>query len=540
MPVSARLLTAVLLLSCSATAVSALRAFRVGDEAAALTAELARDPAAVWARVQPLRERYEGDPDFDVLLARAALAVGERGEARLALERVEFIAPETPGVRTLLVSMGTTVDGAEARARYVDPTPAAVDDVDRRALGPLEAQVREQAWERAYETARTMLEEWEGDPAFDYLFGLAALEAGHAEEAVFALQRVLFFDAAQIRVRAQLARAHFVGGDLDQAENEFSRVLAAAPPPEVEVGIRGYLREIESLRNQRSPRLLGSVEFGGGYDTNSNSATRDLTVDTPIGSFPLGDNGVEQSSGYNLVRAQVLYEHPLSRRRTVDMVLAAALRHNFSAGDFDLDVYRFETGYAHEDGAQRVRGSAGITWVTLAGDDFQRSANFAANWTWSPGALRLGAGVGANLIRYADDAARDVDQLMLTLSGEYAQPRDLLSLELYGGAEFARDEDFDFNGRNLAGVTALWRHVAGPGQVPFVRLRLQGALHHDDHPLFAERREDFTQTATLGWNWFLGPELQARAELSYTEARSTLDLFEYDRALVETALRYRF
>lgn len=541
-----------MLLATGAASGPAAASFLHVESAPELDAGVQSDPAGTWAALQPLRERFEGDPDFDLLLGRAALATGRRLEAELALERVEFIAPETPGVRALLISLrtGAVADGepVSAASPATPPPDAQQRNIDRSALRPLEARLEAGDWAAALALALALRDEWEGDTTFDQLFGVATLEAGRPEEAVFALQRVLFLDPTRLRARVHLARAHFVSGNLDQAETEFRRVLAggdgperrAELSPEVRAGVTAYLTRIEALRDQRSPRLIASVEFGGGHDDNVSSATRDSSVVTPLGSFELGDAGRQQGSGFNRVRAAVTWEQPLSRRRTLDLVLAAALRHNFSAHEFDLDVYRFETGYAITAGAHRVRAAAGATLITLDDAGFQRSASIGAQWSFAPASWRLGAGLDLATVRYADDETRDVEQLLVTLGAEYARPGDLLMLELFGATEQARDDDFDHNGRDLVGASALWRHVAGVGHVPFLRLRATRSRHHDTHPVFAVLRRDVTRSATLGWNWFLSEEVSARAEVSYSDAESNLDLFDHDRTQLETALRYRF
>ena len=54
------------------------------------------------------------------------------------------------------------------------------------------------------------LEDWEGDPEFDFLYGIAALESGSTNEAVFALERVAATSTdglLRARARLELARA---------------------------------------------------------------------------------------------------------------------------------------------------------------------------------------------------------------------------------------------------------------------------------------------------------------------------------------------
>ena len=47
-------------------------------------------------------------------------------------------------------------------------------------------------FEQAYELGRAAEFNWEGDPEFDFNYGLAAIESGHYEDAIFALERVVF------------------------------------------------------------------------------------------------------------------------------------------------------------------------------------------------------------------------------------------------------------------------------------------------------------------------------------------------------------
>lgn len=45
-------------------------------------------------------------------------------------------------------------------------------------------------FEQAYQLAISNLTEWEGDTEFDFIYGIAAIESGSPNEAVFAFERV--------------------------------------------------------------------------------------------------------------------------------------------------------------------------------------------------------------------------------------------------------------------------------------------------------------------------------------------------------------
>ncbi|MCC5888345.1 MAG: tetratricopeptide repeat protein [Gammaproteobacteria bacterium] len=533
------------LLLSSALAAGARVDFARSDEGEALLRWIGSEPDRAWGRLQELRGEHEGDPAFDVLLGRAALATGRTAEALLALERVEFIAPETPGLRPLLIAARMEQGERSVTARHDGSRVQAADpmqsmDVDREPLRELAAAVRAERFEEALRLAALLRDVWEGDPGFDYLYGLAALESGRQQEAVFALQRVLFFQPDQVQVRAHLARAHFLGGELDQAEGEFQAVLAASPPAEVSRSIRAYLAEVSRLRAQQRPSLAGFIELGVGYDDNVNSASSLETIATPIGTVPLSADGRSTKSGYSSTRGQLAYQHPLSRRRALDVVLAASLRDHFSAGQFDLDIYRAEAGYNISMEDHRLRAAVHVGHVRLDGSEFQWSGGISGSWITEVRDWELQAQARLSVIRFPDADSRDVDQFLLLLSASRLFERDLLSLDLLAGRDEARSSDGEHHGRDFASLAATWQHLLGDGHVPYMRLMLQGSRYHAPHPVFAERREEVMYAGSAGWNWIMSPALSARGELSYTRVDGTLDLFEYDRARVEAALRYRF
>ncbi len=54
-------------------------------------------------------------------------------------------------------------------------------------------------------------EDRSGDPEFDYLLGIAALDSGEFTRAIFALERVLAVEPGNDIARAEIARAYFPG-----------------------------------------------------------------------------------------------------------------------------------------------------------------------------------------------------------------------------------------------------------------------------------------------------------------------------------------
>src|SRR5690349_11553420 len=92
----------------------------------------------------------------------------------------------------------------------------------------------------AYELGKKNPEEL-GNPAFDFYFGVAAIDSGHAGEGVLALERYVVNFPDNYNARLELARGYFVMGDDQRAREEFSAVLKTNPPPAVAANIERFM-----------------------------------------------------------------------------------------------------------------------------------------------------------------------------------------------------------------------------------------------------------------------------------------------------------
>src|SRR6188768_2413675 len=84
----------------------------------------------------------------------------------------------------------------------------------------------------AYELGKKHPEEL-GNSLFDFYFGVAAIDSGHAGEGVLALERYVVNFPDNFNARLELARGYFVMGDDQRARDEFNEVLKAKPPAAV-------------------------------------------------------------------------------------------------------------------------------------------------------------------------------------------------------------------------------------------------------------------------------------------------------------------
>ena len=134
---------------------------------------------------------------------------------------------------------------------------------------------------QAYTLLLPLQSERAGDPEYDYLLGIAALDSGKATEAIFALERVLAVNPGHLQARAEIARAYLAAGEVTAATQEFNAVKQQNPPGEVSATIQKYLDIIETSRTGRATTFKGYVEATIGDDSNVNSATASNQVAIP-------------------------------------------------------------------------------------------------------------------------------------------------------------------------------------------------------------------------------------------------------------------
>ena len=63
-----------------------------------------------------------------------------------------------------------------------------------------------------------------GDPGFDYLLGIAAMDSGHLTHSIFAPERVLAVEPDNLLARAEIARVYLMLGEVRTSQQEFETV----------------------------------------------------------------------------------------------------------------------------------------------------------------------------------------------------------------------------------------------------------------------------------------------------------------------------
>lgn len=153
-----------------------------------------------------------------------------------------------------------------------------------------------------------------GNPEFDYLFGLAALETGQASTATLAFERVLAVAPNHGAARLDMGRAYAALGDLPRARQEFALALALNPPPAARATIARYQAEMEAREQAPATRLTAYVEAGLGSDGNVTQGPGSSTLFLPVFgvNFALNASNQKAQDEFSQVSAGADLKHRLA------------------------------------------------------------------------------------------------------------------------------------------------------------------------------------------------------------------------------------
>lgn len=396
----------------------------------------------------------------------------------------------------------------------------------------------------AYQIGLENSDEQAGDPAFDFYFGLAAIESGRAEQAVFAFERVLMQQPDNQRARLELARAQFLLGDDLTARKNFEEVLAAAPPPNVRKHIQLFLDRIDERVRHSQSHVSGYAQLTLGSDSNINSATSNASVDVPaLGQVTLDETSRKISDEFRTVDAAADWRYLLSKLTGLFVSASVKDQNNFGSNEFDTTELGIRTGVSHVRGKNRFEVPLQYQELLVDGNAFRRLTALSGEWSrpvMTDDQVSLFGQFGT--LRYPDQASRDVD---LSLAGgswtHYFSGGTVSTVSsAYYGDESAKSSMGRHNGRAYYGlrVGAQWTFKAG--QAVYAVAGAQKVDHAAVDPVFAQTRSDDFYQGTLGWNWRAGMHLSLRAEFQYYDNQSNIPLYAYDRAVTQLSLQYGF
>lgn len=384
----------------------------------------------------------------------------------------------------------------------------------------------------------------DADAEFDYLYGIAALDAGRAGVAVFAFERVLAAKPDHVYARAELGRALLQLGEYEDAVAQFRRVRELGAPVEVTQRLDAYEAE---LRESAGPgyQFTGYLAAMFGYDSNYNSATGDGSVTIPAFGdivFTLDQLFQEDDSLTAGARGGMFFAAPFSERSTfvASLELEGADYPDADVGFFYVNL-RGNIGVSHQVDANdsfTVAATGFSTWVTDL--NYLKSLGVLAAWRHQFDERdTMSAFLRVSDLNYDEVIEfRDVRQYLsgVTLTREEGK-RWSLGIGVFGGAEIEVEDSRPDVGRELYGARAFGSYALGDKLVASASVSGQFSDYRGEDGLFLRTRDDEQFIARAALAYTFAPKWTLRPEVRYTNNSSNIPTSDYER--VETLVYLR-
>jgi outer membrane protein len=404
--------------------------------------------------------------------------------------------------------------------------------------------LRNQQHKQAYDLLLPQEPNRAGDPEFDYLLGIAAIDAGDPERGIFALERVLAVQPNNHVARAEIARAYLAVGEKEAARREFETVRRQQIPEDARASIDRYLSAIAAAD---VTQVRGYLEAGFGYDGNVNSATaRDQIAIPSLGGLVFNiTSGNRRTDHFLQFGGGMNFTRKLSPAFAVIGGASGNAKNNVDEGQFD--TYNIEGSL----GGRLTSGKEAFTVALQAqefGVDFtqyRQAAGVIAQWQHNYHERRQ-ATVFAQFtdLNYPTQQIRDAERGVLGIaygttvgSGDYAP---VIFTSVYGGQEREKADGVPHLGHDLAGIRIGGQMRMGTGWGIFANAAYERRLYGGIEPLFLVRREDRQYDVSAGISYLITSATTLVTQLSHTKNDSNVVLNAFDRTMLSLLVRYNF
>jgi tetratricopeptide (TPR) repeat protein len=397
----------------------------------------------------------------------------------------------------------------------------------------------------AYELARRHPDEF-GKPEFDFYYGIAAVDAGHAGEGVLALERYIVLFPDNDRARLELARAYYVLGELLRAREEFDAVSRRKPPAEVLATIDRFMDSIRAQETRYRTSASFYLEIGGGYDSNVNSGVGNPVIAVPtLGVVQIAQVGARSGDSFLHLATGAQFSHPLAAG--VALIAGGSaegkLHHDTFDQQFDQVSAVAYGGVSYLKERDLVRGTFALSSLYVDYDRFRNAGTLGIEWHHQLDEFNS-ASVFGQYARLAYPASPSRDSHFHGLGAGWRRAllgrmQPVFQVQAVFGQETNDDEP-----RRLDLSRDLYTLRGGLSLTPAARWGVSLGLSYTKSRfdgvdgLFLVRREDGYSGVELGASYRLTRQLSLRADYLYSENRSNIPLYQYSRDVITMRARY--
>lgn len=372
--------------------------------------------------------------------------------------------------------------------------------------------------ETAYARLLAMQITHEGELEYDLLLVQAALITDHANVALFVLERILIVHPRHYQARLLMASAYVRLGRPALARSELRIILAAkSAQPQLKQQAESMLAQLSA--EKRKSRLDAYVAMGFGYDGNANASTDSQTF---LG-FDLSPESIATPSMSEMLNIGSSWQHQLASRSIVYATL------DWRSSLFPQAVYANNELLRYQLGWQKPRYYAFV----YQGSSVNTNATFNNSGNHLFGMWHTGKRRESNVfLRIGEQHyltsqnIKDVTQYMLGSQislAEWIKDTRLVTILSQDVAVLPTSP----YGRNMIGLNMQTKLKS---MNPFTVNIGGGVLYSEYEGLFfGQGRQEQQFSLNVGLHTKRWTNWELALDLSYTDTRSTIVLYDYDR-----------
>ena len=392
-----------------------------------------------------------------------------------------------------------------------------------------------------------------GDPAFDFFFGIAAIDAGHPGEGVLALERYLLNFPDNVSARLQLARGYFVLGDDAQARVEFEELRKLNPPADTAAAVDRFL---DAIRLRETRYTLGSgafVELGIGRDTNVNAGPASANIFLPgFGLQPLDPASQKTADTFASVAAGGYVSYPVRPGVTLFANGQAERRFHRDTDDrqFELGTYNAGGGVSIVRGANLYRFGVNYGVLTVGASTYRSTFGGSAEWQHQlDGAQSVNLGAQVARLVYndnnnnQDNSPRDADFVGVTAGYKRSFNYDwqpVLMLGVNAGSQHSRTDHSELVPRSLGASAAVTFSPAAKWGAQLGYTYQRSDYRGPDFFAFPDKRRDKYDAGNVALTYLYSRNISLRGEALFSKNRSNADAYAFPRDVYAFKVRYEF
>lgn len=390
-------------------------------------------------------------------------------------------------------------------------------------------------------------DQYAGDPRFDYLLGIAALDSGRADKATLAFERVLAVNPNFAGARLDMARAYYQLGDLPRAKTEFETVQKQNPPPAARQTVERYLKAIEERSKIRQTQITGFAEFSFGHDTNVNNSSSSTTVKVPaLGNliFTLDPSNVQRADNYTTYAIGADINHIIGEGVALYGGVSARQRINRNADTFDYGSYVAQGGVSYSTQSALFRLGVNAENFNLDHSPNRNSSGLTGDvrYLLDPANVLLGF---AQYNRYRfEQAALTVNDFDQTLLGGgylrlFADGASAITMNGFVGSENAINNRADGN-KDITGLRLGGQYRLRDDLDLFASMGAQVGKYDLVNAAFQTLREDKQYDGVVGVTWRWDRDWTVRPQVLRIRNDSNIQINDYKRTDYSVTVRRDF